>query len=98
MEQRVRLERDGDIAVIVIDNPPINAGSAAVREGLLAAIATLRGREPQMTPEAAAFTCHELVVDSSRAVRELDYRITPIHRLLGDTIAWMRDEGMLAPR
>ena len=51
-----------------------------------------------MTPEAAAFTCHELVVDSSRAVRELDYRITPIHQLLGDTIAWMRDEGMLAPR
>ena len=40
-QQRVRLERDGDIAVIVIDNPPINAGSAAVREGLMAAIATL---------------------------------------------------------
>lgn len=66
--------------------------------GLLAAVARLSGREPQMTPEAAAFTCHELVVDSSRAVRELDYRITPIHQLLGDTIAWMRDEGMLAPR
>ena len=45
MEQpRVRLERDGDIAVIVIDNPPINAGSAAVREGLMAAIATVRVR------------------------------------------------------
>ena len=43
MEQtRVRLERDGDIAVIVIDNPPINAGSAAVREGLMAAIATVK--------------------------------------------------------
>lgn len=65
---------------------------------LLAAVARLRGREPQMTPEAAAFTCHDLAVDSSRAVRELDYRITPIHQLLGDTIAWMRDEGMLAPR
>jgi len=43
MEQlRVRLERDGDIAVIVIDNPPINAGSAAVREGLMAAIAAVK--------------------------------------------------------
>ena len=43
MEQlRVRLERDGDVAVIVIDNPPINAGSAAVREGLMAAIATVK--------------------------------------------------------
>lgn len=43
MEQaRVRLERDGDVAVIVIHNPPINAGSVAVREGLMAAIATLK--------------------------------------------------------
>ena len=39
---RVRLEREGDIAVIVIDNPPINAGSAAVREGLMAAVATVK--------------------------------------------------------
>jgi 3-hydroxyacyl-CoA dehydrogenase len=38
---RVRLERDGDIAVIVIDNPPINAGSAAVREGLMAAVSAV---------------------------------------------------------
>jgi len=65
---------------------------------VLAGIASLRGREPQMTPEAATFTCHDLAVDSSKAVRELDYRITPIDTLLGDTIAWMRVEGMLAPR
>ena len=42
MNAQVHLERDGDIAVIVIDNPPINAGSAAVREGLMGAIATLK--------------------------------------------------------
>jgi 3-hydroxyacyl-CoA dehydrogenase len=42
MTPRVHLERDGEIAVIVIDNPPINAGSAAVRQGLMAAIETLR--------------------------------------------------------
>ncbi len=65
---------------------------------VLTAIANLRGREPQMTPEAACFTCHDLAVDSSKAVRELDYRITPIDALLGDTITWMRTEGMLAPR
>ena len=42
MTQRVHLERersdDGDVAVVVIDNPPINAGSAEVRRGLLDAI------------------------------------------------------------
>lgn len=42
MTTPVHLERDGEIAVIVIDNPPINAGSAAVRQGLMAAIETLR--------------------------------------------------------
>jgi len=48
-EARVHVERDGDIAIIAIDNPPINAGSTAVRQGVLAAVqqleadATLRG-------------------------------------------------------
>ncbi len=42
MTPRVKLERDGEIAVIVIDNPPINAGSSAVRKGLLEAIEVLR--------------------------------------------------------
>jgi len=41
MTARVHLERDGDVAVVVIDNPPINAGSADVRRGLLEAIATV---------------------------------------------------------
>jgi 3-hydroxyacyl-CoA dehydrogenase len=38
----VQIQRDGGIAVIVIDNPPVNAGSAAVRQGLMDAVQTLR--------------------------------------------------------
>ena len=34
----VRYELDGDVAVITVDNPPVNALSAAVRDGLAAAI------------------------------------------------------------
>ena len=34
----VRLERRGDIALIIIDNPPVNASSQAVRQGLFAAV------------------------------------------------------------
>jgi 3-hydroxyacyl-CoA dehydrogenase len=36
MDEPVHLRFDGDIAVIVIDNPPVNAGSRSVRQGLLA--------------------------------------------------------------
>ena len=38
MNARVRIERVGEVAVIVIDNPPVNAGSAEVRRGLLDAV------------------------------------------------------------
>jgi 3-hydroxyacyl-CoA dehydrogenase len=41
MTSPVHLERNGDVAVIVIDNPPINAGSADVR-GLLEAVDAVR--------------------------------------------------------
>src|SRR6478609_7279419 len=37
----VRTERDGDVAVIIIDNPPVNASSAAVRSGVLKALGEL---------------------------------------------------------
>jgi nucleoside-diphosphate-sugar epimerase len=50
---------------------------------------------PEITPEAAEFTCHDLQVDSSKAQRELDYRLTDLDTLLADTIAWMREEHML---
>lgn len=39
MNSLVRMEKDGDIAVIVIDNPPVNAGSLGVRQGILSCIA-----------------------------------------------------------
>ncbi|MET0628212.1 MAG: 3-hydroxyacyl-CoA dehydrogenase NAD-binding domain-containing protein [Acidimicrobiia bacterium] len=36
----VRTTRDGDVLVVVIDNPPVNASTAAVRAGLAAALAS----------------------------------------------------------
>lgn len=53
------------------------------------------GREPDITPQGAALTAHHLQVDSGKAIRELDYVETPLDTLLGDTLAWMRSEGML---
>lgn len=36
---KVRLERRGAVGVVVIDNPPINAGSLPVRQGIMTALA-----------------------------------------------------------
>src|SRR6185436_6342824 len=60
------------------------------------AISRVTHRMPDITPEAAMFTCHDLAVDSSKAQRELDYKITPLDTLLSDTVAWMRGAGMLS--
>ncbi|MBD3763201.1 MAG: enoyl-CoA hydratase/isomerase family protein [Rhodobacterales bacterium] len=37
----VRIDRDGDIAVVTVDNPPVNALGQALRQGLWDAVATL---------------------------------------------------------
>ncbi len=54
------------------------------------------GKEPDMTPEAATFTCHVLRVDSSKAKRELDYKETPLDSLLAEMLSWMRQEGLVS--
>jgi 3-hydroxyacyl-CoA dehydrogenase len=40
----VALSMDGEVAVITVDNPPVNTLNAAVRAGLFAAIADIRSR------------------------------------------------------
>jgi len=59
-------------------------------------MSALSGREPKVTPESAEFTAHHLKVDSSKAIRDLGYRETPLPELLADTLAWMREKKMLA--
>lgn len=39
----VRVEHEGDVAVLVVDNPPVNAGSAQVRRGLLQGLEDVAG-------------------------------------------------------
>lgn len=42
MTHGVNLQRDGEVLVMVVNNPPINAGSLAVRSALLAAVEELK--------------------------------------------------------
>ncbi|MFY2763830.1 NAD-dependent epimerase/dehydratase family protein [Arenimonas sp. MALMAid1274] len=61
-------------------------------------VSRLTRRAPALTPVAATFTSHHLKVDSSKAERELGYRGTPLPGLLADTIAWLREDGLLPPQ
>lgn len=63
--------------------------------GFNALMARVTDKEPEITPEGAAMITRHIQCDSSRAVRELDYRFTPVDQLLADTCRWMRNKGML---
>ena len=41
MTSKIKIHHESDVMVITVDNPPINAGSIEVRQGLLDAIAEL---------------------------------------------------------
>jgi nucleoside-diphosphate-sugar epimerase len=57
--------------------------------------AAITGKEPDLTPEGSAMITRHIKCDSSKAIKELDYRFTPVRQLLQDTCEWMRDKGML---
>ncbi len=63
---------------------------------LLYWVSLVTRKKPEITPEAAVFTCERLRVDSSKAIRLLGYRETDLESLLADTIAWLRTEGLVS--
>jgi nucleoside-diphosphate-sugar epimerase len=58
-------------------------------------IAALSGREPQVTPDAAAIVTAHARIDSSRAIRELGYQPVSLEAMIEDAYRWMKDEGIL---
>ena len=42
MSELVQIRRDGDVAIVTINNPPVNALAPAVLQGLLAAVEELK--------------------------------------------------------
>jgi farnesol dehydrogenase len=53
------------------------------------------GREPELTDEVVGVYRHEWAYASTRAERELGYRITPFREGIARTVAWMRETGAL---
>ena len=58
-------------------------------------LASMAGTEPDITPESAAMSAREIRCDSSKAMRELDYKAVPVKDMLAETIEWMRAQDLL---
>ena len=58
-------------------------------------MATLTGKDPDMTPEMAAILCRDNRVVTDKAERELAYRPVPLEQCLQDSYAWLKAEGLL---
>lgn len=89
------------LAVAIGCMPPrrtVPARMLHIYAALLELVAAFTRRMPELTREGAALTSQRLRVDSAKAEAELDYRITPLDRLVHDTVDWLRTEGMLLPR
>jgi farnesol dehydrogenase len=61
--------------------------------GAQRAWARLTGREPEITDQVVRIYRREWAYDSSRAVRELGYTVTPLEDGLRRTVAWLREGG-----
>ncbi|MBV9538421.1 MAG: enoyl-CoA hydratase/isomerase family protein [Acidisphaera sp.] len=68
-KQLVRTERDGDVALIVIDSPPVNALSTAMRRELQAAI---RAAEADQTVQGSVIACDGRTFVAGADIREFD--------------------------
>jgi nucleoside-diphosphate-sugar epimerase len=85
----------GEILQVPVPRNAAPAWLLAIVARLKNTLATLSGKEPDLTPEAAAITAHEIRCDSSKAERELEYRTVPLRTMVADTIEWMKATGLL---
>jgi len=74
----VRVERDGDIAVVIANNPPVNTITASVRDGLRAALGELRTaagvRAIVLMCEGSTFFSGADIGEFSGPPKEAEYR------------------------
>ncbi len=63
---------------------------------LKTALASITGREPDLTPDGARMVLAHPRITSTRAQDELGYRHVSLDVMLEDAIAWMRAEGLLS--
>lgn len=72
----VRIARDGNIAIVSLDNPPVNAIGHAVRDGLMRAVETLAG---DGSVKGVVLTGSDRIFAAGADAREFDTSPEPPH-------------------
>jgi nucleoside-diphosphate-sugar epimerase len=85
----------GEILQAPVPGKPTPAWLLVAVARIKSALAAVTGQEPDLTPEAAAISRHNIRCDSSKAQRELGYRTVPLRDMVRDTIDWMAGKGLL---
>ena len=71
------------------------AGAFRLAARLNVMLASVTGREPELTPEGAEMVCVSAKVVSTLAERELGYRPVPLETMIEDSYTWLEAEGLL---
>lgn len=62
---------------------------------LQTAVASVTGKEPDLTPTSARMVTQHPRIRSTKAIEELGYRTVPLDVMLRDVVTWLRSEGLL---
>lgn len=76
--------------------PVLPLGLMRIFARLYALKAALTGKQPSLTPEAAAMAAKVNPCPSLKAQRELGYRTVPLSQMVADCAGWLIDQGYIA--
>ncbi|MFQ6019114.1 MAG: NAD-dependent epimerase/dehydratase family protein [Kiloniellaceae bacterium] len=89
-------ETIGEVTGWKVPTRPLPAFAFRLAARADAARAALTGREPLITPEAAAMVIARARVVSKRAELELGYETVPLRPMIEDCYAWLTETGRIA--
>ena len=58
-------------------------------------VAAVTGKEPDITPEAAAFVTCDCTTKSTKARDELGYQVAPLRVVVEESWRWLKEQGLL---
>jgi dihydroflavonol-4-reductase len=58
-------------------------------------ISSFTGKAPEIDPGNARYMSVNAWYDSSKAIKELDYKLVPVQQMINDAYIWYKENGFL---